>query len=203
MSGPDAEFVQMIELARQGNQQAIEQLVREYEPEVRLVAQVRLGAALRPYVDTVDLMQSVHGSLLLGLRHGRFDISTPEKLVALAVTIVRRKAARQWRKMRRQQRLSRHDQNDRDEEAANLPAVLATVVSTEADPLQRAQLEDLTRQFLNLLDETDRALVEMRLNGCSTAEVARELGLNADSLRVRLSRLRQLMREQEFAADWL
>ena len=42
----------------------MEELVAAYEPEVRLVARVRLGTALRPYLDSVDLVQSVHRSVL-------------------------------------------------------------------------------------------------------------------------------------------
>jgi hypothetical protein len=39
--------------------------------------------------------------------------------------------------------------------------------------------------------------------GFRTAEIARELGLNADVLRVRLSRLRQKFRAAGLANDWL
>ena len=57
-------------------------LVQSYESKVRLVARVLLGPALRPYLDSVDLVQSVHRSLMLGLRQDKFDISSPEKLMA-------------------------------------------------------------------------------------------------------------------------
>jgi hypothetical protein len=40
------------------------------------------------------------------MRQDKFDVSSPAKLVALALTIVRRKMARKWRQCRRQQRLS-------------------------------------------------------------------------------------------------
>ena len=103
------EFERLIELARTGDAAAIESLVEQYEPEVRTVVRLRLGQALRPYLDSVDVMQSVHKSLMIGLQKGRFDISSPQKLVALAMTMVRRKVARHWRKMRRQQRIRQSD----------------------------------------------------------------------------------------------
>src|SRR5690242_14346541 len=99
MSLSSAVFSDLLALARQGDEAALSQLVNEYEREVHTVARIRLGSALRPYVDSLDLVQSVHRSLLIGLRDGRFDISTPQNLVALALTIVRRKVARQWRKV--------------------------------------------------------------------------------------------------------
>ncbi len=101
MTSTDDEFAILIQRAQDGDIAAIEQLVRTYEPEVRVIARVRLGAPLRPFLDTVDLVQSVHRSLLVGLRAGKFDISSPQKLVALALTIVRRKTARKWRRARR------------------------------------------------------------------------------------------------------
>ena len=47
-----------------------------------------LGPALRPYLDSLDLVQSVHRSLLLGLRQEKYDISSPDQIIALAVTLV-------------------------------------------------------------------------------------------------------------------
>src|SRR5437764_901881 len=99
------EFEALLRRARGGDQVAQELLVRQYEAKVRIVARVLLGPALRPYLDSIDLVQSVHRSLIRGLRDDKFDASSPERLLALAVTMVRRKAARQWRRMRRQQRL--------------------------------------------------------------------------------------------------
>src|SRR5437870_1176633 len=105
MSNVNAEFAALLLRARGGDQSALTHLAAQYEPEVRIVARVLLGRSLRPYLDSLDLVQSVHKSLLLGLRNDKFDISSPEKLVALALTIVRRKVARHWRHLQRQQRL--------------------------------------------------------------------------------------------------
>src|SRR5437867_7881602 len=101
------DFAALLARARGGDRQALEQLARQYEPKVRIVARVLLGPALRPYLDSMDLVQSVHRSLMLGLRVKKYDLAGPENLVALAVTLVRRKVARQWRHLQRQQRLDR------------------------------------------------------------------------------------------------
>src|SRR6516165_6904338 len=105
MSQATADFTGLLARARDGDPEALAELVRQYEPEVRIVARVLLGPALRPYLDSLDLVQSVHRSLLLGLRHGKVDVSSPERLVALATTMVRRKIARQWRRLQRQKRV--------------------------------------------------------------------------------------------------
>ena len=191
MSREDEPFAELLARARTGDQMALDEVVRRYEPEVRIVAHFLLSRALRPFLDSLDLVQSVHKSLLLGLRNDKFDISSPEKLVALALTMVRRKAARHWRHLQRQQRL------DTD---TNLPAALT---GSEADPARTAQLQDALRHLWNNLDASERRVVELRLEGHSTAEVARTLGLDADVLRVRLSRLRQRLRATGVLSEWL
>jgi RNA polymerase sigma-70 factor (ECF subfamily) len=196
---PSSDFAELLLRVRVGDQSAMEQLVMQYEPEVRLVARVRLGAALRPYLDTVDIVQSVHRSLILGLRQDRFDISSPEKLVALALTMVRRKIARQWRHHRRQQRLS----GDGTTFRGSLSQLLISLSSRDCDPQAVATLNEQTEHLLSSLDETERRLVELRLEGKTTAEAGRQLHLDPDVLRVRLSRLRRRLRQQGLFAEWL
>src|SRR3954447_15322389 len=95
MSASREQFAELMERARQGEAAALEELARLYEPEVRILAHVLIGPALRPHLDSMDLVQSVHKSLTVGLRQGKLDLSAPENLLALALTMVRRKVARQ------------------------------------------------------------------------------------------------------------
>ena len=47
------DFASLLARARLGDREALDQLSREYEPKLRLVARVLLGQALRPYLDSV------------------------------------------------------------------------------------------------------------------------------------------------------
>ncbi len=98
------EFSDLLNLAALGDVSAQETICKQYERQVRIVARVLLGPQLRCHLDTMDLLQSVHRSLLIGIKSDKFSIATSDKLVALACTVVRRKVARKWRKLRRQQR---------------------------------------------------------------------------------------------------
>jgi RNA polymerase sigma-70 factor (ECF subfamily) len=133
---------------------------------------------------------------MAGLRGGRFDLATPDNLVALAVTMVRRKAARHWRRLRRQRRLD-------GDPGADLPSLLTSLSSPQPDPAGAAQFADAVRHLCASLDETGRRLLELRLDGYSTAEVAAELGLSDVALRVRMTRLRQRLRAAGVLDDWL
>jgi RNA polymerase sigma factor (sigma-70 family) len=192
------DFESLLADARRGDPAAVEQLVRSYESEVRLVARLRLGPALRPYLDSVDLVQSVHRSLMLGLQQDKFDISSPEKLVALASTMVRRKVARAWRRIKRQQRYETGDSNH--------PAqvdLLASFGSSQTDPQLQIQIRDQIEHVCRDLSDTERQLIELRLEGHNTAAAARILGLDPDVLRVQLSRLRRRLRDAGLLTDWL
>jgi RNA polymerase sigma-70 factor (ECF subfamily) len=192
------DFRVLVARVQLGDEDALLELTQRYEPEVRLAARVLLSRFLRTHLDSVDLVQSVHHTLMLGLRHNKFALTTPQQLLGLAVTMVRRKIARHWRKLQRQQHLDIHAaETCAGQDQRTCPS------STEADPARTAEYNDMLRHLCSQLDERDRRVIELRLQGYSTAEVARQLGLDADVLRVRLSRLRRRLRESNVLTDWL
>lgn len=197
MAAATDEYQGVLDRARAGNQAAILRLVQVYEPDIRLIARARLGSAIRPILDSVDVAQSVHRCVVLGLRRGSFDISTPEKLVAVAVGMVRIKIARHWRRLRIQERSKAGF--DRD---ANLSHVLAALTSREDNPAHVAELKDQMNRVSKELSDLELQVVQMRLDGYSTAAVARELGLDADMLRVQLGRLRKRLCGNSRFARW-
>ena len=192
------DFDALLNRARQGDPAALLQLSQQYESKVRLVARVLLGPALRPHLDSLDLVQSVHKSVLLGLRQDKFDITSPEKLIALALTIVRRKVARKWRRLQRQKRLESGSSN-----FSGLAQVLTSLNSTETDPARTVQLNDAVQHLCDSLDTTEQRIMEMHSQGYTTAEIAGEVGLNPTALRVRMTRLRQRVRSAGMFSDWI
>ena len=65
------------------------------QPEAESIA-LHMNNVRRERPFTHDLCKS----LILGLRDNKYDVSSPQNLLALAVTMVRHKAARLWRRMR-------------------------------------------------------------------------------------------------------
>jgi RNA polymerase sigma factor (sigma-70 family) len=191
-------FAALFSRAREHDAEAIGELCRQYEPRLRVVARVLLGPALRPSLDSMDLVQSVHRSLLIGIREDKFDISTPENLIALALTLLRRKVARHWRRVQRQQRLSSGGSS-----VDLLPTILAELTTREADPTDAAQYHDQVEHLCRQLDGTERQVLALRLDGHTTGEIAQQLGLNHITLRVRLTRLRERLRTSGVLHDWL
>jgi RNA polymerase sigma-70 factor (ECF subfamily) len=193
MPPPEPTFADLLARARRGDADAVGQIARLYEPDLLIAARVHLGPALRPYLDSLDLVQSVHRSLLAGLRNDKFAVADARSLLALALTMVRRKVARQWRRHRRQVRPAGEHPTD----------VLATLSRRAGNPAAEAEVRDALARLWSELDADDRAVMELRLQGFSTAEAAARLGKTPEALRVRLHRLRKRLEAEQVLTEWL
>jgi len=160
MAEGQQEFLALIERVRQGDTEALAELVKQYEPELRLAAHIRLGSSMRRFMDSIDLVQSVHHSLLIGLRQQKFDISTPDKLLALAGLILKRKIANHWRHLKHQQKLDNSSDETRE---------VDIILEEKEDPARLAQVRDQIKCLCRILNDTERRLVELRLLEYSTA----------------------------------
>lgn len=198
MAAATLSFAELLSRARQHDAEAMNELCRQYQPRLQVVARVLLGPALRPILDSMDLVQSVHRSLLVGLRAEKFDISTPENLLALSLTLLRRKIARHWRRARRQERL-----HSGASSMDLLPTLLAEIATTEMGPADAAQYHDLVGHLCQHLSVSERQIIALRLDGYTTAEIAHELDINHITLRVRMTRLRERLRSSGLLHDWL
>lgn len=198
MLEPADDFAALLDRARQGDEAALAEFVLRYEPELRIAVRVRLGPALRPYLDSMDVVNSVHHVLIDGIREDKFDIDTPGKLQALLVTLVRNKIARHWKKACRQQRLDGSSANE-----GGLEHLLVSLSDSADDPARCAAVRDAVARICRDLDEIDRRLLELRIQGYKTAEAAALMNMDAGLLRVRLQRLRQRLAGQGIDPDCL
>lgn len=192
------EFDDLMARIREGDASALSTLLEQYEPVVRRVARGILGPQLRRFVDSIDIAQSVNLILMGSLRSEKIDLPTPDRLIALAVTLVRRRVSYHWRRMQRQQ-----DVAGAADSSFDLLEHLASLQHPSEDPAALADMGDYIRQVLAELNPADRALVELRMQGLTTAEVGRKLGLDSAVLRVRLSRLRERLRAHPKLRDVL
>ncbi|MEM7312549.1 MAG: sigma-70 family RNA polymerase sigma factor [Planctomycetota bacterium] len=176
------DFQSLLQRAERGDSDALTTLISHYEPQIRIVVRAKLGLPLRPLLDATDIVQSVHRSLIFGLQKGKYEFESGEKLVALAATIVRRKISRHWQRAKRESGL-REDWDSR---------ISSGLMD---DPSVRLAGEEQAEQLLSRLPEADRRILELKLEGMSTNEAAIQLGLSPGVVRVRLSRIRQRLKQ--------
>ena len=95
-------FADFLRRIRAGDTEAASELVRKYEPEIRMEAKLRMrDPRLHRVVDSMDICQSVLASFFIKAASGGYDLESPERLLALLVTIARRKVAYHARRHKR------------------------------------------------------------------------------------------------------
>jgi RNA polymerase sigma-70 factor (ECF subfamily) len=173
------EFGGLLAQARQGDPAALGALHSSLEEKMRKAARRRLGRVLRAYVGSMDIVQSAQKSLLICLRRGKYDISSPEQLMALAMRILHRKVAQKWRKVRQDLRLRDKLVRDRDSRA----------VASDGAP-QSVENRELVDRLMQYMNKTERDLVQLLLQGETITSAANLLELNPAYARVLLSRMK-------------
>src|SRR3954454_24985367 len=104
-------FAEFLRRVRAGDDSAAAELVRRYEPALRLEIRLRMGdPKLRRLLDPADVCQSVLGSFFVRAALGQFDLDRPEQLMGLLITMARNKVALQARRQRTQRRDNRREQ---------------------------------------------------------------------------------------------
>lgn len=194
----DEEFSELLKRATNGDTEAQEAICRKYEGQVRIVARVLLGPQLRAHLDSTDLVQSVHHCLLMGIKNQRFDIGSPQKLIALACTLARRKVARKWRLHRRQVH-----HGPPTGESGYISSTLSSIANPHAGPAEVAQFNDQLFLLCERMNPFERKMLQMRLDGYTNGEVAESLGIHPAAIRVRWTRLKQRLEVAGVFADWL
>jgi RNA polymerase sigma factor (sigma-70 family) len=181
----ECEFADLVERIKDGDDDAMGRLMEESRDALQRIARSLLGSALRPQLDSVDLVQSVQLILWLGLKTGRFSLANSQALLALAKTLLRRKVSRYWRQAK--QEVAGTVDCSLIDTVVDQPLIPA---KQETDPSRASDFEDVVEFFLGQLGDLDRELVKLRFQGYSTADAARHLNLDPGYLRVRLGRLR-------------
>jgi DNA-directed RNA polymerase specialized sigma24 family protein len=177
----DASFSDLIRRVRQRDEQAAAELVRRYEPAIRLAVRVRLtDSRLRRLLDSVDICQSVLANFFVRAASGQFDLERSEQLVQLLVTMARNHLINQAHKYQS----ARRDQ--RRNEA--VPDAEANLAADDPTPSQIVANQELLQEFRRRLTEEERWLVEQRRQDRAWADIATEVGEAPDAVRIRYAR---------------
>jgi RNA polymerase sigma factor (sigma-70 family) len=177
----DSSFTELIRRVRARDEQAAAELVRRYEPTIRLAVRVRLSdPALRRLLDSMDISQSVLANFFVRAASGQFELNTPAQLMKLLVTMARNKLTNHALK----QRAARRDYRRRDKGMPDL----GQVADSGPSPSQAAVYQELLQEFRRRLSAEERRLADQRALGRSWDEIAAEVEANPDALRSQLTR---------------
>jgi RNA polymerase sigma-70 factor (ECF subfamily) len=173
-------FRELVLRVRAGDAQAAEELVRRYEPTIRLMVRRRLtDPALRRLLDSADICQSVLASFFVRAAAGQYDLDSPEQLLKLLGVIARNKLANQ---------VQHHRADRRDYHRTAGSAEQRDPVDQGASPSHVVASQELLDEVRKRLSPEERHLAELRAAGRAWADIAAELGGTPDGLRMQLSR---------------
>jgi RNA polymerase sigma-70 factor (ECF subfamily) len=177
----DPTFTDFIRRVRAGDEQAAAELVKKFEPAIRLEVRMRLSdPRLRRVFDSMDICQSVLASFFVRAASGQYDLDEPGQLRQLLIGIARNKVAFQARRQRAQRRDHRRNVGG---EAAKLEAAAAA-----PSPSRQLAGEELLREFRGRLSEQERRLADLRAEGRQWAEIAADVGGTPQAVRKQLAR---------------
>jgi DNA-directed RNA polymerase specialized sigma24 family protein len=168
-------------LLRDGNAEAIADFVRQYGSYMRRAIRAKLNQhSLQPAADSIDVCQSVMGSFLFRLTAGEYHLECEDQMRRLLATIVRNKFL---------MLLRRELADRRDRGRTKSISERAILVDHRADhPSDAIVLAELRQKAILKLSEHEQLLLGLRMDGRSWETISRQLQLDAQILRKRLSR---------------
>jgi len=171
-----AEEQALIELWRQGDQNAARQIVERYVDRLLTLARRRISQRLASRVDAEDIVQSAFRSFFLRAKEGRFVFAEQDDLCKLLVRITLHKTLRQvaFHKAAKRDPSAEIEQGEHHQE--RLMALLDSEPTPEAEVAFLDQLE----HFFSQLRPQERAILELRLQGFSNEEITQKLNLKYD-----------------------
>jgi len=190
-------FQELMCRVQAGDADAAAELVREYEPDIRLEIRVRLrvqDGRVRRMLDSMDITQSVLASFFAGVTVGRFVPEHPKQLVGLLVTMARNKLLTQVRHQRQERRDARRKES--------FNAAVHDVADNGETPSQIVANGELLSEFRKRLSVEERKLSDQRGDGRPWTAIATDHGGTAEGRRKQLERaFERIVRELDLHDD--
>ncbi len=179
---------QLIERCRAGDQDAARVLFDSYVERLLPLARRRISQRLASRVDAEDIVQSVFRTFFARLKDDQFEISNQDDLFRLLVRITVHKTLRQIAHHRAAKRNPGQETGQSDSAHEQLLQLLTSEPTPEATVSFLDQLE----HFMQQMSEGDRKILELRMEGYSTDEIAQKTGSYDRKIRRVLERIRDL-----------
>lgn len=178
----------LIQRCRQGDQDAARQLVDAYVERLLPLARRRISQRLASRVDAEDIVQSVFRTFFTRLKDDKFEIRDQDDLFRLLVRITLHKTLRQIA----HHKAAKRDPNQETGHSDSAYEQLLQILAHEPTPEDTVSFLDQLEHFMQQLPSDDRRILELRLEGYSTDEIAQQLGTYDRKIRRVLERIREL-----------
>lgn len=163
----------LIDLWRQGDEEAARKIVESYIDRLLLLARRHISQRLASRVDPEDVVQSVFRTFFARVKEGRFVFAEQDDLCKLLVRITLHKTLRQVAF----HKAAKRDPGQETEQGEHHREQLLAILDREPSPEATVAFIDQLEKFLGNLRPQERQILELRLQGYSNEEIAQKLGL--------------------------
>ena len=179
---------------RQGDPDASQKVFDQYVDKMVAMARKRISQRLASRIDAEDVVQSVFRTFFHRTKEGEFEFHDPEDICKTLAKITMHKVFRQVAHHQAAKRDASRELGSGDDGQD----LVVNLVSREPSPEETTELLDHMENFLSKLKPQEREILELRMQGFSTVDIAKRLGILDRKIRRLMERLRGLASRQDF-----
>jgi RNA polymerase sigma-70 factor, ECF subfamily len=170
-------FDEVIARLRAGDETAAEEIFRRFAERLIPLARNRLDVRLRGKFDPEDVLQSVFRSFFLRQANGQFELHDWDGLWSLLVRITLRKCGRRMAAFWTDRRDVRREvgAGSSTASAGNEAGGCWEAIARDPTAEEVAILTETLEHLMMGLDDGQRQIVELRLQGFTVAEISRQV----------------------------
>jgi RNA polymerase sigma-70 factor (ECF subfamily) len=193
--GVEDDFAFLVARARNGDEAATTQLLKQFEADVRMMVRVRLPRALRAQFDSMDFVQAVWASVFAGSKENSdagSAFNDARQFRGFLAGVARNKVYEQHRRLTRTKKydLGREERLYVRKGERDVPR---DVPAHDPTPSENVQANDRYGQLVHGKSVQETRVVELRRQGLTFEEIAERVGWNERSVRRVIDTLRERM----------
>jgi RNA polymerase sigma-70 factor, ECF subfamily len=191
-------FAEFLDRLHSGDDAAAQELFGRFTHQLIALAHRHIDAGLRHKVDTEDVVQSAYKSFFYRYGEGKLDVVNWNSLWGLLTLITVRKCAERAAYHRAERRDAAREVSPPrgDEEAPWLEPL-----GREPTPHEAAVLSETVERLLAGLDEEERPILELSLQGYTTREISEMLGRAERTVRLLRENVRHRLERMQRASS--
>jgi RNA polymerase sigma factor (sigma-70 family) len=188
---------ELIAAFKAGSETAARELFDRYCEKLMRLARRRIGQKMNTRVDPEDVIQSAFRTFFVHVRNDEFTFEGEDDLFKLLVRLTVNKALRQIA----HHRAAKRDPVKEIAQGSTDSDILANLAAHEPSPEVEVAVLDELERFLSQLPDFDRKVLEMKLHGHSTTDIAEALGSYDRKIRRVLERIEAVAKGSATATE--
>jgi RNA polymerase sigma-70 factor (ECF subfamily) len=187
----DSSFENLMRRLRAGDEEAAACVFRRFAQQLIALARSRLDSQVRQKVDPEDVMQSVFRSFFTRTAEGQFELGSWDSLWGMLTIITVRKCGQRAKFFHAARRNVQREVSCDKTPPAEGPNAEWELPGREPTPAEAAMLAEVVEGLMRGLDESERPILVLELQGRSVPEISKQVGRTERTVQRVLRRMRQ------------